>query len=159
MVVLSLGHVLQLHWNQVLSVTSPNSPAAGSYYYYPVYTSSASGCTLATTTAEQTAVAVATAPTWGTITAPTANICQGGSVTFSAAVITAMVALSRGHVPLLHFGSGTTVDLTEFSCSEAATITILLIFISERLYIGYDHISADRSDRRTDRRHTDDYYC
>ena len=63
-------------------VTSPDSPGAGTYYYRPQYIAGYGGCNLADGT--ETLVTVQVDPTWNVITTPAANICVGGSVTFSA---------------------------------------------------------------------------
>ena len=64
-------------------VTSPDTPpGTGTYYYRPQYIAGYVGCNLIDGT--ETMVTVQVDPSWNTITTPVANLCVGGSVTFSA---------------------------------------------------------------------------
>ena len=66
-----------------VTVTSPDSPpSTGTFYYRPHFVPAGQGCSLSDGT--ETIVTVQADPTWNVITSPAANICVGGSVTFSA---------------------------------------------------------------------------
>ncbi len=67
-----------------VTVTSPNSPGIGTWYYRPRYTPTVTGCDLADGT--QTTVNVVADPTWAAYSFPTTSICNGGSVTFGAGI-------------------------------------------------------------------------
>ncbi len=64
------------------TVTSPDAPSSGTFYYRPRYTSTAGGCSLSD--GAETQVVVVNDPTWATNTISANSICAGGSVTFSA---------------------------------------------------------------------------
>ena len=65
-----------------VTVTSPDIPPIGTYYYRPHFAPAGQGCNLSDGT--ETIVTVQVDPTWNVITPPATNICAGGSLTFSA---------------------------------------------------------------------------
>ena len=88
-------------------VTSPDSPGVGTYYYRPQYVAGYGGCNLADGT--ETLVTVQVDPTWNVITTPAANICAGGSVTFSATLNNAGTGTVQWVRSATSMGGGTVV--------------------------------------------------
>ena len=89
------------------TVTSPDVPGTGTWYYRPQYTPTGEGCDLADGT--ETTVTVVADPSWTAYSFPTTSICNGGSVTFSVGV---------------NDGLGGTISWTRSSTSGGAGTTV-----------------------------------
>jgi len=95
------------HGGSGTTVTSPDSPAVGTWYYRPQYEPVGEGCNLADGT--ETTVTVGADPSWTAYTFPTTILCTGGSVTFSVGVNNGLggtITWVRSATP---GGAGTTV--------------------------------------------------